>query len=165
MLEGRVLDYGCGIGDFLYYRDNSSGVDINRFGVDHCKSRGLDVRLVKDGVIPHPESSFDSVILDNVLEHVPPADVDRTIDEVMRVLRPGGTLLIGVPGIRGYKADSDHKCFYTEADVIQLIAGYGAWPKKVLHAPLRSHWANRHMSQYCIYISFEIPIRELDVDT
>jgi len=155
MLQGRVLDYGCGIGDFLSFRNNSSGVDINQYGVDYCKSRGLEVQLVKDGIIPHPESSVDSVIMDNVLEHIPPADVDRTIGEIMRVLRPGGTLLIGVPGIRGYAADSDHKCFYTETDVINLLSGYGANPKDVLHAPLRSQWANRHMSQFCVYISFE----------
>jgi SAM-dependent methyltransferase len=165
MLAGRILDYGCGIGDFLFYRKNSSGVDINQHGVDYCKSRGLDVRLVTDGIIPHTESSFDSVILDNVLEHIPPADVDRTLDEIMRVLRPGGTLLVGVPGIKGYAADSDHKCFYTESDVISLLAGYGAIPKKVLHAPFRSQWANRHMSQYCVYIAFKCNMDEAARDT
>jgi SAM-dependent methyltransferase len=155
MLHGRVLDYGCGIGDFLRFRHKSSGVDINPYSVDYCKSRGLDAQLVKDGMIPHPESSFDSVVMDNVLEHIPSVGVGRVIAEVMRVLRPGGRLLIGVPGIRGYAADADHKCFYTESDVIKLLSTYGASPKHVLHAPLRSQWASRHMNQYCIYIAFE----------
>lgn len=161
MLQGRVLDYGCGIGDFLRYRHNSSGVDINQYGVDYCKSRGLDVQLAKGGMIPHPESSFDSVILDNVLEHIPPVDVDRVIGEIMRVLQPGGRLLIGVPGIKGYAADCDHKRFYTETDVINLLSRYGASPVKTLHMPLRSKWATRHLSQYCVYISFECS----DIDT
>ncbi|HYQ72778.1 MAG TPA: class I SAM-dependent methyltransferase [Gammaproteobacteria bacterium] len=160
MLQGRVLDYGCGIGDFLRYRDNSSGVDINQYGVDYCKSLGLDVQLAKGGMIPHPESSFDSVILDNVLEHIPPVDVDRVIGEIMRVLRPGGRLLIGVPGIKGYAADNDHKRFYTETDVINLLSPYGANPLQTLHAPLRSKWATQHLSQYCIYISFECGSRD-----
>jgi SAM-dependent methyltransferase len=45
--------------------------------------------------LPFPSSSFDTVLMTDVLEHLP--DPVSAINQVARVLRPGGKLILGVP--------------------------------------------------------------------
>jgi len=44
--------------------------------------------------IPHPTNRFDAVLCIDVIEHIPPDLVRPSIAEMMRVLRPGGSLFI-----------------------------------------------------------------------
>ncbi len=156
-LEGRVLDFGCGIGDFLRFRPGTTGVDINPHNVGFCRDRGLDARLIEDGHIPFPDRSFDAAVMDNVLEHIPESSVDGVMRELLRVLRPGGLLLIGVPGEKGYAADDDHRCFYAEGDLVALLGRHGCRLVKVFHMPLRLPRLRHMLSQYCIYALFRLP--------
>lgn len=154
MLHGKILDFGCGIGDFLKYMKNSAGVDVNQQLVSYCQSHGLDARLIRDGCIPYPDASFDSVVMDNVLEHIPESDADEVIKDIMRVLRPNGTLLVGVPGQKGYTADSDHKCFYTGPDLEVLLHRRGGRLVKTRRMPLWFPGVDKYLRQYCIYAAF-----------
>jgi SAM-dependent methyltransferase len=148
-LKGRVLDVGCGIGDFLAFRPGSVGVDINPLTVEWCRSRGLDARVMERGRIPYDDASFDSVVLDNVLEHI--ADPTPLLAEVFRVLAPGGILLLGVPGPRGFSADPDHKVFYDENALVYAAMKSGFDRLRILHLPLRAGWLATRISQYCLY--------------
>jgi SAM-dependent methyltransferase len=148
-LQGRVIDIGCGIGDFLTYRQATVGVDINPANVDWCRSQGLDAHLMKEDVLPFVDDSFDGAVLDNVLEHI--ADPRALIFEIRRVLHPRGTLVIGVPGAHGYTCDSDHKIFYDEATLVSTMVALGFGLQKVYHAPIRSEWMNKSLRQYCVY--------------
>jgi SAM-dependent methyltransferase len=152
-LPGRVLDVGCGIGDFLATRRGSVGVDINPLLVDWCTRRGLEARVMENGKIPFADQSFDSAVLDNVLEHVLAPTL--LLAEIRRVLVPGGTLIVGVPGIRGFAGDSDHKVFYDEAGLTNLLAMAGFTCETVIHMPWRSRWLDRHVRQYCLYGIFQ----------
>lgn len=154
MLTGRVLDFGCGIGDFLNFRQNTVGVDINAANIEFCRASGQDARLIENGRIPCADASFNGVIMDNVLEHIPAEEADAVIDEVLRVLADGGTVLIGVPGLKGYASDSDHKQFYRESDLKELMSCHGCVASRTIHTPLRGSFAGRHLSQYCIYAAF-----------
>ena len=154
MLHGRILDFGCGMGDFLRYMKHSVGVDVNRHMVAYCQSQGHDARLVMDGRIPYPEKSFDSVVMDNVLEHITEIDADEVIEDIMRVLRPDGTLLVGVPGRKGYASDSDHKRFYTSTDLDVLISRHGCRLVKIKHMPLWLPGIDKYLRQYCVYAAF-----------
>lgn len=49
--------------------------------------------------LPFDSESFDSVLIDNVLEHI--EDPNSLLAEIKRVIRPNGGLLIGVPGVLG----------------------------------------------------------------
>ena len=49
-----------------------------------------------------PAASFDAVVLWHVLEHL--TDPTKTLVEVERLLRPGGTLLVGVPNFGSFEA-------------------------------------------------------------
>lgn len=96
----RVLDYGCGAGQ-LVERLRANGVEA--FG---CETfyEGCDVsgsvhpalmdRVIKrmnEGRIPFGNGTFDCVISTEVLEHV--ENLDATLSEMHRVLKPGGRVL------------------------------------------------------------------------
>ncbi len=152
-LHGRVLDVGCGIGDLLRYRGNTVGVDINPMTVDWCRRQGLDARLMIEASLPFDTGEFDGVVLDNVLEHIQAPQ--QLLGDIRRVLRVGGTLLVGVPGQQGFAMDSDHKVFYSEADLRRVIAAEGFSPLMVIHMPLKSDWLEARMPQYCLYGVFQ----------
>ncbi|MBO5648823.1 MAG: class I SAM-dependent methyltransferase [Clostridia bacterium] len=109
MFSGRhVLDMGCGAaGKSLYYASlgaaHVTGVDV----VSHyreesealAKKLGLTERftfvLGSAYELPFPEGSFDTVIMNDFMEHV---DNPRAaLQEAMRLLRPGGRIYINFP--------------------------------------------------------------------
>ena len=152
-LHGRTLDVGCGLGDMLLFRNNTVGVDINQLNVQYCTSMGLDVYLMERDVLPFPDLSFDSVLLDNVLEHI--EKPDDLLREIRRVLKPGGNLMIGVPGILGMQSDLDHKVFYSEETLESLANKMSFKVEHIFYAPLwRSHFLSQIIRQYCIYTSW-----------
>ena len=148
-LSGRVLDVGCGIGDFLKFRPGTVGVDVNPYAVEWCRKLGLDARMMDPNRLPFEDASFDCVVLDNVLEHI--SDPSMIIREITRVLADKGCLLVGVPGVRGYACDPDHKVFYDETalDAVMTVAGFVK--KKVFFTPFRSVWLDNNLPQYCLY--------------
>ena len=152
-LDGKTLDVGCGIGDFINCRKGTVGVDINPATVEWCRQSELDVHLMSPNMLPFQDVSFDSAILDNVLEHLTePAEL---LKEIRRVLRPHSSLVVGVPGQRGYAMDSDHKVFYDEVKLVSTLVSAGFGLKRLFHMPLRSAWLDVRMRQYCLYGVFE----------
>jgi SAM-dependent methyltransferase len=150
-LAGRTLDIGCGLGDFLRSRPGSSGVDVNPRTVEFCRAQGLDARPMEPDVLPFEAASFDSVLLDNVLEHI--AAPAPLLAEIRRVLRPRGRLLVGVPGRRGWQSDADHKVYYDEAGLAGTLARAGFEAEAIFHTPLwRSAWLSRRLAQYCVFL-------------
>lgn len=154
-LSRHVLDIGCGVGDFLAYRPGTTGVDINPQLVEFCTSRGLNARVMSPDKLPFDDTSFDSMILDNVLEHI--ADPQQLLKEIWRVMRPNGQLVVGVPGLRGYASDPDHKIYYSEKDLTQLFISNGWDLRKSFATPVRSTWLDKEMRQYCVYATFGKP--------
>ena len=152
-LRGTTLDIGCGIGDMLAFHPNTVGADINIRTVDFCKANGLDAHHMQPDVLPFDNSLFDSVLLDNVLEHI--AAPMPLLDEVRRVVKPGGRLLIGVPGKLGWRSDADHKIFYDEGALINCVEPHGFLHNETFHSPLwKSEWFSEKVRQYCIYSVF-----------
>jgi SAM-dependent methyltransferase len=94
----RVLDLGCGAGRFLRGLDNAVGVEIAAAAVERARANvpDADVRLLEpDGSLPLGHGEVDLVWCSEVLEHIP--DVGHALNEVRRVLKPGGRLLLTVP--------------------------------------------------------------------
>jgi len=112
-LPGKVLDAGCGIGEFSQYcRGEYYGIDINPYCVEHVSSMGKVCRQASVDSIPFEDHTFDSVLLSHVFEHIDKPD--RTLQEIHRVLRPGGIFMILVPMQKGFHKDSTHVRFYTK---------------------------------------------------
>ena len=164
-LKGSTLDIGCGIGDMLGFRPNTVGVDINPHNVAFCKEYGHDAQFMLPDLLPFRDTSFDSVLLDNVLEHI--AEPTPLLAEIHRVLRPQGVVVIGVPGIRGQASDSDHKVFYDEAALADTADKNGFEVMNVFHMPFGSSlFLSRHLRQYCIYSVWQsLSVKPTTADT
>lgn len=147
-LSGRVLDVGCGIGDFLRYRDDTIGADINPHCVEHCRRLGKEAMLIQDGLMPVAEESFDGIVLDNVLEHI--ADPVPFLDNLLRYLRRGGTCLIGVPNRKGFDADPDHKTFFDEPALTRTAEQAGLVNPVLFYLPFASRFLRERTSYYVI---------------
>jgi SAM-dependent methyltransferase len=100
----RLLDAGCGRGFFLYYvaalapcRATGVDVELGHLGIalDRCGGRGGSVARAPIDPLPFPSETFDKIIFSEVLEHLP--DDRGGLDEVVRVLKPGGLLFLTVP--------------------------------------------------------------------
>jgi SAM-dependent methyltransferase len=152
-LHGSVLDVGCGVGDFLSYRANTVGVDINPKTVEWCRQRGLEARIMAKDELPFADKMFDGAILDNVVEHI--EKPGPLLSEVHRVLRKQARLIVGVPGTCGYARDPDHKVFYSERKLIKEMSKCGFNFLKVFAMPLNLRWLESRLSQYCIYGVFQ----------
>ena len=60
-----------------------------------------------------PDAHLDVVMTSHVLEHVP--DTGKALDEVYRVLKPGGSLVLLVPVLQGATAPPDGPEFHGDA--------------------------------------------------
>jgi ubiquinone/menaquinone biosynthesis C-methylase UbiE len=91
------LDLGCGAGRFLDVAPEGIGVDVAESALERARENvpGCDVRLSEDGTIPVTHGSIDFVWCSETIEHV--ADALGLLQEVRRVLKPGGRLLLTTP--------------------------------------------------------------------
>jgi SAM-dependent methyltransferase len=99
-LAPPVLDVGCGDGTLtrmLFRPPVEAGIDLNREQAVRAQRSGMykQALCVSAATLPFRDRSFASVFSNCVLEHID--GVDRALDEICRVLRPGGTLLTTVP--------------------------------------------------------------------
>ena len=151
-LKGKTLDVGCGLGTFLKSRKRSIGIDINPYCIDYCKKNGLEAYLCDSTPYPFEDHAFDSVIFDNVIEHLD--DPGEILAEIYRVLRPDGRLIIGVPTITGYMSQADHRVFYNEFDLKIAAMKYGFNLIKSFYTPVRSKYLENTMNAHCLYAIF-----------
>jgi ubiquinone/menaquinone biosynthesis C-methylase UbiE len=98
-LPGRILDVGCGSGNFLAaLRSRGWDVYATEFSdaaVALAESRGITVHRGTVEDAGYPDDHFDVVTMWHVLEHVPAPR--ETLDELRRVLKPDGLLVVEVP--------------------------------------------------------------------
>ncbi|KGF96916.1 Methyltransferase type 11 [Prochlorococcus marinus str. MIT 9302] len=150
-VKGNFIDVGCGLGDFLFFGSKGSlGLDINKFNVDHCRSRGLHAELIKDGKFPVDDDSFSTINLDQVLEHI--IEPDILLKEINRCLNIGGRLIIGVPCESGYKRDPDHKMFYNLEKIKKVLSKYNFSILVTFYTPLPLKFFGKILPQQSLYV-------------
>lgn len=103
----HVLDIGCGVGRHAVYLGSRgfrmAGIDNAPSGVERaiaaCAERGIrfDGRVGDMAALPWPDASFDAAFSTSTIHHQFRAALVRSLDEIWRVLRPGGLALLDFP--------------------------------------------------------------------
>lgn len=122
----RILDIGCGNGDIaMHFADENvvTGIDVR----DQRRSvTAFEFRQVVDAHIPFDDSSFDLVISNHVIEHIPQQDIH--LQEMRRVLEPGGCAYLATPNrssplMEGH-IDNQKVLRWSEMDPLFRSAGF-----------------------------------------
>ena len=136
----RILDAGCGTGGTMVALQGIgeiSGCDLSADALRMCRDRG-DFALTCCTVecLAYPDDHFDVVVSADVLEHV--EDDFRAMQEMARVLKPGGLLVAAVPAHRYLWSEHDealaHFRRYERKELKTLVEGAGLEVKKMTEA-------------------------------
>lgn len=126
-----ILDAGCGTGGTLNHLRGMGdlyGCDVAPEALEACRARGFeDVRRCPVEALDFPDERFDVLVSCDVIEHI---DADRrAMDEMARVLRPGGILVLTVPAHpwlwSAHDEALDHQRRYTAGQLRSLIEDAG----------------------------------------
>jgi SAM-dependent methyltransferase len=129
--DADVLELGAGWCDFS---NSVTARSVTAMDIDAtvARSAGPGVRPVVGDctdLTRFPDGDFDVVLASNLLEHLERADVERLLGESMRVLRPGGRLVLIQPNFRlnpgGYFDDYTHVAIYTDRSLRDLLTSLG----------------------------------------
>lgn len=136
----RFLDAGCGTGGNLDALQragyDAQGFDFSPVAVEFCRARGLNkVGLGSITDIPYPDSGFDVVISCDVLNDAGTGDEERALEEIYRVLRPGGRVFLNLPAFSFLKGEHDratdvaHR--YTKGEIRRKLKRAGFVPVRL----------------------------------
>jgi SAM-dependent methyltransferase len=128
VVEGRVLDVGCGIGRNLQHLDgNGVGVDTNPHSIEVARSNGLTA-YTSDQFGASPDATpggFGSLLFAHVLEHMTPDQASSLLGVYLPYLRDGGRVVVIVPQEAGFRSDPTHVSFLDLDDLEHLEADNG----------------------------------------
>ena len=125
----KILDYGCGVGRWVEYFEKAGfqyhGIDIaeEMIGIAKKLFPKVDFRALDKGEIPYPSASFDIVCSIGVIHHNPYPQQEKILEEILRILRPGGYLLL-FEGITKSKTDSSYMFERTRAEWAVFLNRY-----------------------------------------
>ncbi len=113
--RGKILDMAAGVGTFVFHGLSKGydvyGIEPEEWKLDYIERLVKEHKLpndysdrIKAGIgedLPFADNSFDLVTTWQTLEHV--QDVEKCLDEMLRVVKPGGKVRISAP---------DYRCWY-----------------------------------------------------
>ena len=131
----RILDVGCGTGATLAQLGRLRGGAVRAFGVEpdadavaFCERRGLtSVVRGQAEALPFEDGSFELALALDVIEHI--EDDGAAVRELVRVVRPGGAVLLTVPAHPFLWSRHDvalhHVRRYRRRELVQVLEGAG----------------------------------------
>jgi len=135
----KVLDAGCGTGRLATVLSSEKyfGVDLASHLLKKAETNFPNHKfgLMAIKHLIFPDENFDAVLSINVLKHLHREEVTEAFDELVRVCKKGGTIIIRVPIIPETRDYSEYDAFL---------------PKKIDYEDIAFHWsdifalANRH---------------------
>jgi SAM-dependent methyltransferase len=140
-----VLDYGAGEGKHLHLvrqvrpKARLVGVDIRKA---HAAVDFEFHQVRSNAPLPFEDGAFDVVVSCDVLEHV--EDIDQSLDEISRVLRPGGSFIGFVPAEGGFGPHSFFRLL--DPHIYRDTKDHGhAYAKRELIAKLKARFKTVRM--------------------
>ena len=102
----HLLDFGCGVGDFLHYAQQKgceiTGCDLSE-DARKFATKKLDKTIVSpEEIFALPHSTFDVITMWHVLEHIDNLKIQT--EQLHRLLKDNGRLVIAVPNFMSYDA-------------------------------------------------------------
>lgn len=131
---GRVLDYGCGTGNFLSFLKKKEykikGIEVNEKAREQSSLKGFSVFSSWEEL---PSEEMDLITLWHVLEHV--SDIDDCMFNIYKRLNAKGYLLIAVPNLNSFDAKYYKECWaaydvprhlwhFSQRGLCNLLASY-----------------------------------------
>lgn len=124
--ERMVLDVGSGAGNMAHHLAHYGtvvGLDFNIRPLVVAAERALDVCQASADLMPFENNTFDLVSLLDTVEHIP--DEFGVFEECLRVLKPGGKLMVTVPAFQwlwSYNDEiNDHQRRYEAPELKQKL--------------------------------------------
>lgn len=99
---GKILDLGCGLGFFVEcatcFGFDVEGIEGSKYAVQICKTKNLKVKkqLLSDP-LPYANKTISTIILNQVIEHLPNDVAKFVLQEAFRVLEKNGIVIIKSP--------------------------------------------------------------------
>lgn len=131
--DARILDLGCGYGEFLYFLQrhgytNASGVDLSGRQLEVAHTLGVwNLQLGEaTAVLAESRGEFDFISAIDVLEHIPKNQVLGLLGQVYSALRPGGRFVCQVPNLAAFYSplfymDFSHETPFTAPSLKQAL--------------------------------------------
>lgn len=112
-----IVDLGCGRGEWLELLREEGfrvlGVDTNSVLLDRCRARGLEV--IESDVLRYlrglPDDSLSAITGFHIIEHLQIEVLMTLLDEIVRVLRPGGVVIFETPNPENVLVGSNYFYF------------------------------------------------------
>ena len=163
--ESRFLDVGCGAGYNIERAKLELGCDVigvdpapGEHGVGRFSKGIIEERSIIQGFaekLPFESNTFDVVFSSHVLEHV--NDIDASLEEMKRVLKPGGVLIIGMPtATMCLIALFSHYFFTTHVNFLFFLKSLLTFNKDVFDRLLRILLPNSHSYPNARFIIFDL---------
>lgn len=104
MQPGKLLDIGCGVGDFLHTAEMHGweciGVEPSEDAKAIAQKRMKGKIIVSEELEGFPDGAFDVITMWHVLEHVD--DLKWQVAQLQRLVKPSGRVVIAVPNYKSY---------------------------------------------------------------
>jgi len=143
---GPILDVGAGVAQLLEaaHRWNleclglEGSAEAIAIARGRCPSLNLKQHFLSDP-FPLGDCTFQTIYLNQVIEHLEPAVAEACVSECYRVLRPGGLFIVMSPSkFNKHERDADpsHICLYSPSSLKSLLASRGFTDISQLDTPL-----------------------------
>lgn len=122
MLGGQLLDVGCGTKPYqsLFHVDRYAGLEID---TSATRTRNQADYFYAGHQFPLPNASFDSILCNQVLEHV--FNPEEFLSEIVRIMKPGGRMLLTVPFVWDEHEQPNDYARYTSFGLRALLERQG----------------------------------------